>query len=172
MQVGKLAADVALFQRNSSNLIDWVWSDADSLWHANNITEIRTRGLEFGGQVAQPFPFIQQIRFGYSYLQSNMENAEYRSKYVFDHLRHQAVLGVNFTNFAGKLVESINMKYADRLQFEDYFVVDVRLLYKVAHVELFFDVSNLFNEKYREHAFIPQPGRWLKLGLNYSIFSW
>ncbi len=171
LQWKKSTFDVAIFQRNSRNLIDWVWADSDSLWRAENITEIRTRGFEMSTQIAQPRPFLQQIRFSYAYLRSNKESAGYRSKYVFDHLRHQAVLGIDFSAIGGKLQQSWNLKYADRLQFEDYFVVDLRLRYKLKHLEVFFDVNNLFDENYREYVFIPQPGRWLKLGVNYSVFT-
>ncbi|KAA3656725.1 MAG: TonB-dependent receptor [Calditrichaeota bacterium] len=167
VQTGNFSTNIAIFQRKSKNLIDWVWSNSDSLWHAMNITEITTTGFEMNAQIPMPLPFVRLVDFSYSYLNSTLEDANYSSKYVLDHLRHQFMFGTQFE--VGRWRNTWHVKYADRLQFNDYIVVDTRFLFRAKRFDYFLDVNNVFDAFYREHSFIPQPGRWVKGGISFRI---
>ena len=176
---GKQAtAQVAVFTRMNENLIDWGWVATnpawasvagDSVWQSNNIAALRTSGFEVDmrlipAQLSLPAA-IKQISINYTWLSSGFSEGNLDSKYVITHLKHQfkgmLVLG------GGRFLNTWIFNYDDRLSFDasDHFKVDVRAAFTWQKSEFFLSVNNLFNKHFQEYLGIPQPGRWLKVGL-------
>ena len=82
---------MAVFRRQSSNLIDWVQFSGSNLWEAKNHTKVNTNGLEINVWYYPSnffFP-VQWINLSYATLFSDKETNGFLSKYTLDYLRHQ-----------------------------------------------------------------------------------
>ncbi len=149
-------------------MIDWVKADSSDPWEARNIARVETTGVEvnFGldpRALLECLP-VSKVEAGYAYLDSNKSLSGLQSKYVLDHLKHQAILSIEISHFF-ELRQNWKLRYEKRLNGEDYFVVDMRIDRRIENIELFVEVTNLCNEDYTEVGDIPMPGRWVFAGL-------
>jgi vitamin B12 transporter len=169
------SSQIALFLRQSDNLIDWVQISKDSVWVARNFAEVKTQGLEIDLSWQNPGEksgfSINQIKMYYTYLSSKKENSQFASKYVANHLRHQCIFQLNLNLGLLGITPFINIRYEDRVNFGDHYLVDTRLSWQGKQVRLFADVTNLLDTSYREYLLIPMPGRKFKVGMAYSLFE-
>jgi len=53
--------------------------------------------------------------------------------------------------------------------FKPFWLVNLKISYKYNKWEFYSSISNLMNKSYYDIANIPQPGRWLIMGSNFSI---
>jgi iron complex outermembrane receptor protein len=90
---------------------------------------------------------------------------------VANHLRHQWIFQLNINLGLFGLVQFFNIRYEDRVNFGDHFLVDTRLSWQGKQLSLFADVNNVFNIAYQEYLLIPMPGRKFTLGMAYSLFD-
>jgi iron complex outermembrane receptor protein len=160
------------FQRNSKRLIDWIWSDNDSLWQVMNHSKITTRGLETHVDY-QPHQagldwFVKRISLDYTYINSAKDLDKAVSKYALRYLRHQLQFGIEHSFFNPHLNLLWKMRYQDRLLYDDNFITDFRLFWKKNNWALQLDVTNLFDQAYQDYFDIPLPGRLIKVGVQFS----
>jgi iron complex outermembrane receptor protein len=72
----------AVFNRNSSHLIDYVKMELTDPWQAQNIQDVTTKGFET--QLLYSFnlnAFAQKLQFGYSFIQNDIKKAPSFSQY-------------------------------------------------------------------------------------------
>ena len=55
-------------------------------------------------------------------------------------------------------------RYQQRINGNDYTVLDIRLGYKAGPVLIYSDLNNLLDTQYKEIGTIQMPGRWVTLG--------
>ena len=67
-------------------------------------------------------------------------------------------------------MHSISAGYYDRVNPDDYMVVDSRLKYQGNKLDIFVDVSNIFDVEYQETNLVVMPGRWFKAGVSVNLF--
>ncbi len=168
-QNSKFRSQFSIFRRESQNLIDWVWMVPDSVWYAQNITKLNTTGLEMGFQWLPP-DFIPHFRlnyfsFNYAYLHSSLGRSYVVSKYKLNHLRHQLTVGIGYTFFHHSLNQNWFFRYEDRMDFEDHFILDTRIIWQRRRYSIFFDITNVLNQNYRDNLLIPMPSRRVHLGV-------
>ncbi|MBU1678943.1 MAG: TonB-dependent receptor [Bacteroidetes bacterium] len=159
-----------IFYREGKNLIDWVKSDDSSKWNARNISEINTTGFEFRvtvNPVWLDFNLIEKIDFDFTHLSSDKFSGNLESRYLLDHLKNQAILKIMSSPL--NIITMLIFRYEQRLNNKEQFLVDFGLAKAVIGVELFVKVSNLFDRKYEDIAGVMLPGRWVKLGVSYSL---
>ena len=73
-------------------------------------------------------------------------------------------------DFGKKITHSISTGYYDRVNLGDYTVVDSRVTYKGKKLNLFMDVTNIFDATYQETNLVVMPGRWAKAGVSFDVF--
>jgi len=165
----------ALFRREGKNLIDWVWLNSDSLWQARNLTRVNTNGLEVDFKYRNNFLKkaldINSINMSYTYLYSEKDVNGFTSKYGLTHLNHQAIVGVNQNLIFRGFKYNVSFRFEDRNGYGNRYLLDGKLKWETNNLELFIQGTNLLNQSYEDHHFIPLPGRWFKAGINYKLFT-
>ncbi|UCC79885.1 MAG: TonB-dependent receptor [Candidatus Zixiibacteriota bacterium] len=165
---------ISLFLQDGNNLIDWVRENDSSPWKARNISSILTGGFEYSFELYPDVAFhnlrFSGLRISYSYLDSDRKTADFESKYVLNYLRHQLQSNINI-GFSEKISNSWMIRYEDRVNGKSYSIFDTRFRWLWKSIKIHFDITNLFDTDYEDISSIPMPGRWLRLGITYSISS-
>jgi iron complex outermembrane receptor protein len=166
-------AGLSFFRRDGTDLIDWVRADPALPWQALNRTEVRTVGLEAGYEwrSAAAAAVLRRLRAGYVWLDSSRAAAGVESKYVLDHLRHQAVLEAEHA-LGARFAETWRFAWEQRLGGDAYFLAETRIRRPIAHGELYLEATNLFNASYAEIGGIPGTGRQVAAGLKLDFGPW
>jgi len=56
------------------------------------------------------------------------------------------------------------------MEYKPFWLVSTRISYKVFNNSvLFLEINNLLNNDYIDFGNIPQPGRWMRVGINLSL---
>jgi iron complex outermembrane receptor protein len=177
-----LKADLNVFRREGSNMIDWVKDPSpDSLiWHSMNRSNVNFTGLEFSLMLRpEASKLIRTISFSYSYLSSDKESGSLISKYALDYLRHQVNIttdlrliwkisgsaGLTYRASAG-IFQDVN---GEVKKYDPSLLCDARIYYKSNIFKVFAEGSNIFNIRYFDYGGILQPGIWLKAGISIEI---
>lgn len=168
-----LNAEASIFYRDGKNMIDWVRATDTDPWKPINILSLAMKGFDSNISInlakALP-PIFKQLSFNYTYIDAQVENQEnLLSRYALENLQHQIRFTLNLA-YGNKLVHSISTGYYDRVNLDDYTVVDTRLSYKGNKMNLFADVTNIFDITYQETNLVVMPGRWFKVGVSVDIF--
>ncbi len=125
----KYSVKICLFRKEGKNLIDWVRTNSEP-WTAKNIAEVNTNGLEINLSISPNLIItnlpVYKISADYTYLNSDKKTASYESEYLLDFLRNQFIL--NIDNYWWlDIQQSWFLRYEDRVNFEDNFIVDSQL---------------------------------------------
>lgn len=167
----KLSASLAVFNRDATNLIDYIRPNADNaIFTATNITEVNTKGLEFESSYNFKLKgFTQTLNFGYAYLDDNiLDQNQDLSRYSLNTLRHQYT-----TRFSSQLFNNVRQnvvyKYAERTTGQTYNVWDASIFFQLKTVELSITASNIFDAEYIETGFVPMPPSNVLFGLRYNF---
>jgi iron complex outermembrane receptor protein len=180
----------AWFYRSGKNMIDWVKKPDESIWYAQNITELNTSGLEFSariipGKLFNKKSFIKSINLSWSYLNQSKQSGIYASKYILDYLKHKVNVGLSheliknvginweityqdrngtFTNWEGS-------KYGKEVEYKPILLVDSRLNWRKNKTNVYLEIANLLDKSYFDFGNIQQPGRWIRIGI-IRQFNW
>ncbi len=169
-------AQVSYFDRTTENQIDWVKTNEDAPWQPQNFSQQKTNGIEATielgmAKMLSPNSFIQKINLAYTYLNATLDGRENLiSRYVLENLRHQFVGGLNH-KIVGNFSHQLQVRYADRVSLEDYWLFDSRLSWQTnsGNIQGYVEATNLFDINYTEVNLIPMPGRWFRLGAKFRI---
>jgi iron complex outermembrane receptor protein len=157
---------VALFNRDSDNLIDYTKDNEEDKWQSNNLKSLNTKGVEL--QLNKPFDLVgykQNIRFGYTYIEENLGSVRANfSKYILNALNHHFIAQLK-TQFSKNTSQSILYKFAERATGQSYSVIDAQFKLKIINLELTVTANNLFNTSYVETGIVPMPKGNLLFGL-------
>ena len=168
---GKFSGALAIFNRDSEDLIDYVRPNTDAtIFTAANIAEVSTQGVEF--ESAYKFKmsnYNQTIIFGYTYLNDDiLDQNKDLSRYSLNTLKHQFIS--RFTSQWFKNVrQNIIFKHAERTVGTSYNVWDASLLVDVNKFTVTLIANNIFNADYIESGFVPMPTSNVLLGLRYGF---
>ncbi|HFK5566036.1 TPA: TonB-dependent receptor [Elizabethkingia anophelis] len=163
----KFLFKTSVFGRDSKNAIDWTRANANSIWVAENISDVKTKGLEV--EASQGFnSFIKNISIGYTYLDSKAKNNDKgeNSRYALENLKHQfnAKLTLGYWKFTNELI----YQYNQRVTLGSYNLLDEKLTFSTKDVDIFLLINNITNAKYTGASLVPMPGRWFQLGFNFK----
>ncbi len=161
----------SIFRKDGKNLIDYVFDTNDNLWNAENISEINTTGFElsFVTKLEQfTNNIFQQIKFDYTYLNSDKVDLGIQSRYTLEHLRHDLTIQI-FHKLPFDIIQSWSINYEDRINMENHFSIDTKLSKTFSQFEFYFKVSNLFNKTYEEIPGVTLPGRWIISGVKINL---
>lgn len=162
--------NAAYYLRDSRNLIDWVKEGEEDPWQPRNFYHAQIQGLEWESRYrfGENALNLSHLKFFYTYVQAELIDTEQAvfSRYALDNLRHQAMMQIDGRIF-DNLSYSLSGRYLDRVNLDDYFLVDAQLEYgwKKGY-KIWLQLNNLLNEKYTETSGVPMPGRWFNGGMS------
>ena len=183
-----IIAHAAAFKRYGRNMIDWVKLENQDPWQAMNISRINVSGVETSislnmEQLISTTCFLKSITFGYAYLHADKSSDEFMSRYALDILRHKADLLVYhkvWQRFSASWAftyqdrEGGYIKYTDKVPeatetpYAPFVVIDMQLNYKSNNWMVFAEATNLLNSVNVDYGNVPQPERWLRMGIKFN----
>ena len=161
----------SLYQRDASDIIDYVRNNESDPWQANNIREINTNGFELNmGYKFYLGSFrMQTINIGYSNIDDELLETDFAfSRYALNSLKNQ-ITGTYTFEINEKIYSTIAYKNAERSNEEKYTVIDFRTSYKLDKFSLSFILNNILDTEYSETNLVPMPGFNFLVQINYSI---
>ncbi|MBP7469940.1 MAG: TonB-dependent receptor [Flavobacterium sp.] len=163
-------ASVAVFNRDSNRLIDYVKMQNTDPWQPQNIQDVTTKGFET--QLDYTFAinsFNQKLQLGYSFIEDQVKQSSYNfSQYSVNSMKHQ-VVGSYYMQFLKNFTNSILYRYAERTNGDSYSVVDLGAAYTLKAFEISLFANNIFNAEYTETNFVPMPKGNLLFGIRYNF---
>nr|WP_315027942.1 TonB-dependent receptor [uncultured Chryseobacterium sp.] len=167
-QNNKFLAKISGFLRNSSNSIDWVKKDLnDKVWFAQNVGDIKTRGIE----AELNYKISNSLRYmiGYTYIDSKYTAPNgLVSRYILDNLRHQLISKLE-TKFLNGFTNELVYRYNERLNQGSYHLLDEKLSYSRKDYSVYVLINNITNTNYTEAFGVAMPQRWFHIGFSYTI---
>jgi len=174
-----LSVNYSIFRREEKNRIDWVRLSDTAPWRAMNISSVNTTGFELNFRIDLRKSFINISLFGnnplfntvnvkYTYLNSDKRSSRFTSRYLLEYLKHQLIVNIS-QNFLWKTNLNWFIRYEDRLNVEDHFLVDLIINKKINRFGVYVKGTNLFNRTYFDIVGVPLPGRQLIAGVKYSL---
>jgi vitamin B12 transporter len=166
-------AQASYFRREGRDLIDWTKAQATDPWQPQNFGRVTMQGWDINADIVVPLWLgratpVQCMNVGYTYIaaQTFNEDAAF-SRYALDNLRHQIIVGLE-TKIVKKLSASAQYRYNDRVNLPDYNVLDARLLWNAKRYRIFVEMTNVTNTMYTETNLVAMPGRWLRIGADWT----
>ena len=161
----------ALYQRDASDIIDYVRNNEAEPWQASNIREINTSGFELNlGYKFYLGSFrMQTINIGYSSIDDELLETDFAfSRYALNSLKNQITATYMF-EVNENISSTLAYKNAERSDEEKYTVIDFRTSYKLDKFTLSIILNNILDTEYSETNLVPMPGFNSLVELNYSI---
>ena len=161
----------SLYQRDASDIIDYVRNNEAEPWQASNIREINTSGFELN--IGYKFYLgsfrMQTINIGYSNIDDELLETDFAfSRYALNSLKNQ-ITGTYTFEINEKIYSTVAYKNAERSDEEKYTVIDFRTSYKLDKFTLSVILNNILDTEYSETNLVPMPGFNSLIELNYSI---
>ena len=167
---GRFTSSVAIFNRDATNLIDFIRPDVTSKYEATNIAKVNTKGFELNTENRFKInEYNQTVSFGYNYLNDDiLDQNKDLSRYSLNTLKHQFI-----TRFESKLFKNVRQniiyKHAERTIGTSYNVWDASVIVAVNTFNFTVTANNIFNAEYIESGFVPMPPSSLLFGLRYNL---
>jgi len=175
IKVNGITGQVSYFSRKNLNLIDRSKQDINDKWKPENIGEVKMNGIDFNLSF-QPALFfvnneiiIHRLDLGYTFINSRVNGSlPAFSKFVIENLKNQVTVGIEL-KFFRNFYQTVNLRYNDRANMDDYTITDTRLGWESGKFSLYTDLTNIFDVVYKESNFVTLPGRWVKVGAAFKI---
>ena len=168
---GRFTSSVAIFNRDATNLIDYIRQNTtDAKFTATNIAKVNTKGFEVNTDYRFKInEFNQTLSFGYNYLKDDiLDQNKDLSRYSLNTLKHQFI-----TRFTSKLFKNVRQniiyKHAERSVGTSYNVWDASIIVDFNTFDFTVTANNIFNADYIESGFVPMPPKNILFGLRYSF---
>jgi len=169
-----LHVQTSIFRRDGRDNIDWVKSAEEDPWQPRNFASIDFQGVETSLEVLFPNLlgsdfWLRRFDISYTYLEADLATGDLPfSRYALDNLRHQFIAGIEHRIFSN-LYHSSRLRYNDRVNLDDYMLLDTRLFWQGNCINAFLEASNLLDEDYTETNLVPMPGRWVRAGVTFRF---
>ena len=171
-------AEMSVFYSHKDDLIDWVIyaSEPDGKTFRSGNFTLDNAGLELSAdlmpQELWSHAWLRKIGVQYAYINEDMAHPVpvIASKYAMEYLRHKVVLSADARVWRN-LALSASWRWQDRVGEGNnpYSLLDLRLTWDNARWSVYADCNNLLDKRYCDYSFIPQPGRWAKVGFRFKI---
>ncbi|MBO3118007.1 TonB-dependent receptor [Winogradskyella sp. DF17] len=165
------STSMALFYRDTNNLIDYAKNTETAPLVATNLSEdIRSQGIELDANYYFKLNnSTHQLGVNYTFIDDEVEdlNLDFLL-YSVNSLKHQFT-----SNFRSQLTKALNVnviyKYAERTSGLSYNVWDASIIYGMKALELTITASNIFDADFIEQDPIPMPPSNVLFGLRYDF---
>lgn len=149
---------LSAFHRENRGLIDWVRADS-GVYHARNLPSGWTRGLELDWADAA------SRRFTLAYTKSSLPVPASRSAYALTHPLWEASITAPWKQ--GRLLLAPVASYRKPQQRGGFLLLDLQARWTLTpNWDFSLSVWNALNRNYQEVPGVPQPGRWLAMGVS------
>ena len=162
---------MSLYQRDASDIIDYVRNNEAEPWQANNIREITTNGFELN----MGYKFYlgafrpQSINIGYSNINDDLLETDFTfSRYTLNSLKNQITATYMF-QIRDFISSTLTFKSSERLNNDSYTVIDFRTSYIYDRFTISLILNNITDTEYSETNLVPMPGFNSLVGIKYSI---
>lgn len=188
-----IRAIATVYYHHGTDLIDWIkdLSVPDAPWTSVNHSVINAIGEEFTLRIEpflllgrQDFP-IRSVNLCYAHIdQDKKADQGYESYYSLEYLRNKLVFQFDL-RLLGKLNLDLSARWHDRsgsyrlyqdgadtgtvVNYQPYTLVDAKLSWDEDTWSIYLNGENLLNRTYFDHGNIPQPGLWLRAGLQLRL---
>jgi iron complex outermembrane receptor protein len=162
LTAGRWMFSASPFVRWDQDVIDWTRQSTADRWMTTNVRDVTTRGIE--GAVTGRWSRAL-LRAHLSWLDVDAPALTVLSKYVLDYAPRSGGVSVAVPVGLGWTL-SANIEGRDRFDGQQYALVGARISRAVGRLQVFAEGSNLLDERYREIAGVPMPGRWLSAGIS------
>ena len=171
-------SEFSVFYSHKDDMIDWViYKDEPDgkTFRSGNFT-LDNAGVEFlldflPQELWANYP-VRKLGIQYAYINEDIGYAKpiISSKYAMEYLRHKVVVNAE-ARLWRKLMLSLSWRWQDRVGKGNnpYALLDGRLSWNASRWSLYADCSNMLDKTYYDYSYIPQPGRWGKIGLSVSF---
>ena len=170
---------LSLWKHNGRNMIDWIMDTRqsdDAVWQSVNHTRLNSIGLEATAKLNIQHSTLN-ISYSYIHQEKDLEPSVV-SQYALEYLRHKFV-ATAMVPIVSHLTMNATLRCQDRAgQYTDFdgsicdyrpfALIDARLSWQHPLYELYLKANNLLNTRYRDYGLVPQPGRWLIVGLSFN----
>lgn len=185
---GGIRGSVSVYHHHGTNMIDWIKDTRqgeDAVWQSVNHTKLNALGVE--ANLSLDFldlipaqHVLHQLNISYSYIDQDKDLEPYlQSQYALEYLKHKFTAQVNL-NLVSRLFLHLSYRYQERKgnyqlltgeikPYGSYSIIDARLSWKAVKYQLYVEANNLFDKVYYDYGNVPQPGRWLMVGANYTF---
>lgn len=177
--VDGVTLNATLFQRNTSNLIDFAQLNAiagqpmlaDSVLLAQNVASVETQGIEVDGQFRQSLgqEHLLTLLTSYTRLDTDLDEVKAGAvfKYASGHARFIVQGTLQWTSPWFEL--AVQTLGKEKLDASTYSVTNLRVAVPVRfgtgrQARLSVDVRNAFDRQFTEVLDAPMPGRWILFG--------
>ena len=161
---------MSLYQRDASDIIDYVRNNEAEPWQANNIREITTNGFELN----MSYKFYlgafrpQSINIGYSNINDDLLESDFAfSRYALNSLKNQITATYMF-QVRDFISSTISIKNSKRLNDEGYTLIDFRTSYIYDKFTISVILNNILDTAYSETNLVPMPRFNSLVGIKYS----
>lgn len=161
---------LAIFNRDTDNLIDYVKFDEGALWEAQNFAALNTTGFEFqGSQKLHLWGQPQKLQLAYTYIDDAIKEVQVPfSRYAINSLKHQLSATAQL-QLSKQWPASVNYRYLERTNGTNYRVFDASLRYVSSQITWSFIGNNLLDESFSETNLVPAAGVNFMIGVQYRI---
>lgn len=183
-----LKSSFTAFYMLGENMIDWVKEPEAAKWKTINYTELNTLGFElsvkanfeelFGDQ-----QFLKSAKFNYTNMYQNKLNSDWVSNYSLNYLKHRVDFSIvhNLWKNLGaswqfafqdrngqfeKIVDKTSLGFVD---YDPFITADVKVYWQKNNWNIYTSINNIFGVEYYDFGNVPQPGRWIKMGISKRI---
>lgn len=165
LSAGAQRLNLALFERRTDTLIDWAREPGEVQWRADQFDGHRSRGGEVEWRWFARRRWLERVDLAATVLDTELDDRGLEIKYALDY-PEVAVTGGAVWRLGESLRATTRARYSDRSTGESGTLLDLRLGWRIARVELFVEGNNLLDERLVEAGFAELPGRWLYAGVS------
>lgn len=162
---------LSLFNRNSSNLIDWTRNSTTEKWKAQNFSVVETKGFETSiNYIFKWANFNHRFDVSYNFIDDKIKDQNVAfTRYSLNSLKHQFTTSLN-TQFFKFLKQTISYRYVERTSGNSYNLVDAKVSAELNKLVFSLNANNIFNTEYIEAALVPMPKGNVMFGIAYKVY--
>ena len=176
-QKGLVSAQISIFQKSYTDMIDWVRSSPNDPWTPNNIANLTFRGAEWELRIRDFMPVLpenSELVFNACVLDdSEFSNGENLSKNALNFMTYQQNTRLRVKLWEGESAQYQTGVYltgiwrlVNRTNGNAYHLFDAKLEFSRGKSwNAYANFMNIANTEYREIASVPLMPRWFGLGI-------
>ncbi|SFS74417.1 TonB-dependent receptor plug domain-containing protein [Lutibacter maritimus] len=162
---------MSLFNRNSSNLIDWTRNNTTEKWKAQNFSAVETKGFETSvNYIFKLANFNQRLDVSYNFIDDKIKDQNVVfTRYSLNSLKHQFTTSLN-TQFLKILNQTISYRYVERTKGNSYNLIDAKVKAEINKLVFSLNANNILNANYIEVGLVPMPKGNVMFGIAYKVY--
>ncbi|MFI3259526.1 MAG: TonB-dependent receptor [Rikenellaceae bacterium] len=182
---GRWSTNAEVYLRNGRNIIDWTHSAEDGvndsnndMYHARQITELTTYGVEWSGSYSVG-GFVDRVMLSYGYITQDKSSGDMISLYAQNYMHNKAVASITLRPhpnvsivLTGSLFDRMgNYMAADgsTIGYEPYATLDGRVSWERGKWRVYLDATNITSTKYYDYGGLEMAPIWVVSGLSYTL---